>query len=39
MGGIGPIDAVLVRTVQRAGAILAATDTSGDPAEVLARSA
>ena len=30
------VDAVLVRTVQRADAILDATDTSGDPAEALA---
>jgi TetR/AcrR family transcriptional regulator, mexCD-oprJ operon repressor len=31
------IDAVLVRTVERADAILDATDTSGDPGEALAR--
>ena len=31
------VDAVLVRTVQQADAILDATDTSGDPAEALAR--
>ena len=31
------VDAVLVRTVQRADAILDATDTTGDPAEALAR--
>src|SRR5438477_1097018 len=31
------VDAVLVRTVQQAHAILDATDTSGDPAEALAR--
>jgi TetR/AcrR family transcriptional repressor of mexCD-oprJ operon len=31
------VDAVLVRTVQRADAILGSTDASGDPAEALAR--
>src|SRR5690348_8100542 len=31
------IDAVMVRTVERADAILDATDTSGDPADALAR--
>jgi TetR/AcrR family transcriptional regulator, mexCD-oprJ operon repressor len=31
------VDAVLVRTVQQCDAILDATDTSGDPAEALAR--
>ena len=31
------VDAVLVRTVQRADAILDATDTTGDPGEALAR--
>ena len=31
------VDAVLVRTVERADAILDATDTSGDPADALAR--
>jgi TetR/AcrR family transcriptional regulator, mexCD-oprJ operon repressor len=31
------VDAVLVRTVERADTVLDATDTSGDPAEALAR--
>jgi TetR/AcrR family transcriptional regulator, mexCD-oprJ operon repressor len=31
------VDAVLARTIQRADAILGATDTAGDPAEALAR--
>lgn len=31
------VDAVLVRTVERADAILDATDTSGDPGDALAR--